>query len=78
MTLLPEQVDPSAGLPLQELYAGIVRRQPGPPYAPLCGLHQSDGNPTLDVSARPVVGIMPLFCDADGYSFQGSRSLHTQ
>ena len=34
---------------------------PWTPDSPVCGLHQSDGNPTLDISARPRVGLTPLF-----------------
>ena len=75
---LPEEVDPGAIFPLRELDANLVLRQPGPPDAPVCGLHQSDGNPTLDVSVRPGVGLLPLCCEADDYPFQGSRCLHTQ
>ena len=33
--------------------------------APVCDQHQSDGNPTFDVSARLQVGLMPLCCVAD-------------
>ena len=58
--------------------ADFVRRNPGPPDAPVCGLHQSDGDPTLDVSARPGVGLPLIFRESDGYPFQGSRGLHTQ
>ena len=59
------------------LYANFVRWNPGPPYAPVCGPHQRDGNPTLDVSACPEVGLLPLCCDASGHPFQVSRRLHT-
>ena len=32
-----------------------------PPDAPVCGPYQSYGNPTVDVSAHPGVGLPPLF-----------------
>ena len=59
--LLPEDVDPGGVFPLQAMYTNLVRRHPGPPDAPVCGPHQSDGDPTIDVSARPIVGLMPIF-----------------
>ena len=77
-TCLPEEVEPGSVFPLQELDANLVLRHPGPPDAPLCGPHQSDGDPNIDVSARPRVGLPPLFCDMTGYPFQGSLCLHTQ
>ena len=60
------------------MYAYIVSRQPGPPDAPVCGPHQSDGDPSLEVSKHPRVVLLPICCEADGYTFQGSRHLHTQ
>ena len=53
-------------------------RHPGTPDAPVCGRYQSDGNPTLDVSARPLVGLPSLCCEATGCPLQVSRRLHTQ
>ena len=50
---LPEYVDPGAIFPLRAMDAYPVRRRPGHPDAPVCGPHQCDGDPTLDVSARP-------------------------
>ena len=75
---LSEQVDTVAVFPHHVLDAGLVRQHPGPLDAPVCGPHQSDVNPTLDVSDRPIVGMTPLCCEASGYPFQGSRCLHTQ
>ena len=49
-----------------------------PTDALMCGPHQSDGNPILDVSARPQVGLLPLCYEAAGYTFQGIHSLHIQ
>ena len=37
-----------------------VRRHPGPPDAPVFAPHQSDGNYTLDLYKRPVVGLTPI------------------
>ena len=59
---------------MQELDTNLVRRHPGPPDAPMCGLHQSDGAPTLDVSASPRVGFPPLYGKAAGYYFSGKPS----
>ena len=75
---LSEQVGPRAVLPLRELNDDIMCRQPRPPDALVCGPHQSDGNPTFDISARPRIGLLPLFCEVDGYPFQVSLRLHTQ
>ena len=57
---LPGEVDTRAVFLLRALDANIVFRNPGPWYAPVCGLHQSDGDPTRDVYARPGVGLTPL------------------
>ena len=76
MERLHEEVELVAVFPLQALEADIVRQYPGPPDAPVCGPHQSDGDPTLDVSACPGVGMLPLCCEADGHPLQGSRRLH--
>ena len=50
---LPEYVEPGAVFPLWALNAYLMRRHPGTPDTLMCGPHQSDGNPTLDVSVRP-------------------------
>ena len=55
-----------------------VRWHLGTPDSPLCGPHQSDGNPTLDVSAHPSVGFSPLCCEVTGYPLQYIRFFHTQ
>ena len=55
-------------------YAGTLY----PPYALVCGPHKSGGNPTLDVSARPQVGLLPICYEVDGYPFQITRGLHIQ
>ena len=68
---LPEQVQPDAVFPLWELNTDPMLRHPESPDAPMCGPHQSDGNPTLDVTARPRVGLRPLCGQATSYSFQG-------
>ena len=73
---LYEQVEPGAVLPLRAMYADLVRRQPGPPDAPVCGPHQNDGNPTLDVSECPGVGLPPICCKEAGYPFQGSSCIN--
>ena len=53
---LPEEVDYVAVFPLRVLDANLFRRHLGTPDAPVCVLHQSYGDPNLDVSARPRVG----------------------
>ena len=73
-----EQVNTSAILPLRALDADLVLQHHGPPDAPVCGPHQSDGDPNIDVSAHHGVGLTPLYCEAAGYPFQGSRIHHTQ
>ena len=78
LAVLPKEVDPGAIFQLQSMNAYLLCRHPEPPDAPVCGPHQFDGNPTLDVSACPVVGIPPLCCKVTGYPFQVSHSLHTQ
>ena len=50
---LPEYVEPVAVFPLRALGTYHVRRQPGPPDETVCGPHQSDGDPTIDVSTCP-------------------------
>ena len=57
---LPEKVDTGAVFPLRVLYANLVRRHPVPPDALVCGPHQSDGDPTLDVSARRLHNQKPV------------------
>ena len=78
MARLPEEVHSGAVFPLLDLDADLVCKHPGPPDAPVCGPHQSDGYPTIDVPAYPGVGLPPLCCGADGYYVQGSQRLHTQ
>ena len=60
------------------MYDDLVLQHPVPPDAPVCGPHQIDGDPTPDVSARPGVGLPPIYWEAAVYPFQGSRSLYTQ
>ena len=75
---LPKEVEPRAIPPLGLLHADPVRWHPGSSYAAMGGAHQSDCNPTIDVSARLQVGLIPLGGQATGYPFQGSRRLHPQ
>ena len=42
---------------MNALYGDTMRLYPGSPDAPVCSLYQSDGNPNLDVYARPGVGL---------------------
>ena len=57
--------------------ADILRRHPGPQDAPVCGLHQSDGNLTLELFVQSGVDLLPLCCEVDGYPFQGICRLRT-
>ena len=75
---LAEKLQSSPVFPLQSLHTDFVCRCPWSSDTPVCGLHQSDGNPTLDVSTRLRVGLFPLWCEATGYPFQGSRRLHPE
>ena len=60
LACLSEEVEYCSILPLWSLHADPVFWHPGPPDVPVCGSHQSDVNPTIDVSARPQVGLLPL------------------
>ena len=68
--LLSEQVDSGAVLPLQALHSDLMCRHPGTLDALVCGPQKSDGNPTLHVSARPRVGLLPLCCEESGCPFR--------
>ena len=61
LVCLLEEYQSSAVLPIRALQADIIFQNPGPLDAPVCGPHQSDGNPNFDVSARLRVGFPPLF-----------------
>ena len=62
---LSKQVDPGVVLSLWELDADLVRRNPVPLDAPVCGPHQSDGNPTIGLSACPGVGRVEISLGLD-------------
>ena len=66
LACLSEEVQYDIAFPLGLLHAHFVCWHPEPLYALVCGPHQSDGNTNLDVSTRPIVGLPPLFCEADG------------
>ena len=78
MACLIEELDPGAVLPLQPLETNLVRRHLVTPDTPVCGPHQIDGDPTIDVSARPRVWLPPFCGEATGYTFKVIRCLHTQ
>ena len=75
---LPKQCQAGPVFPLRSLHTDLVRRHPWPSDVPVCGRHQSDCDPTLDISARLWVGLSPLWCKETGYPFQGSRRLHSE
>ena len=75
---LHKEVEPHSILPLRSLYADTVFWHPGYSYAAMGSAQQSDCNPTLDLSTRLRVGLLPLGGQATGYPFQGSRYLHPQ
>ena len=66
LEFLPEEVEPCDNFPLGSMHTDPVRRHPGSSYAVIGGAHQSDRNPTLDVSARFIVGLFPLGGQATG------------
>ena len=70
---LPEEVEPGSVFSLRALDANLVHWHSEPLDTLVCGLYQSDGYPTIDLSARFRVRLLPLCCEATGYSFQGSR-----
>ena len=73
-----KEVKPRTILPLGSLHAYTLCWHPGSLYAAMSGAHQGDCNPTLDVSTRLWVGLLPLGGQVTGYPFQGSRRLHPQ
>ena len=75
---LPEQRQAGPDFPLRSLHTDFLCRHLWPSDAPVCGPHQSDCNPTLDVSTRLWVWLLSLWCEATGYPFQGSRRLHSE
>ena len=76
-TRLPEHVDRDAVFLMGAQFNDHVPGKTGSPDAPVCGPFQSDSNPKLVVSACPGVGLPLIFCEAAGYTFQGSQRLHT-
>ena len=66
---LHKEVEPRSILPLGLLHADQVCLHLGSSYAAMGGVHQSDCNPTLDVSTRLRVGLLPLAGQATGYPF---------
>ena len=73
-----EEFETGTFFPLQTLDANLVRRHPGNPDSSVCGPHQSDGDPTIGISACPRVALPTRCCEAGGYPFQGSCRLHIQ
>ena len=60
LACLPEEIYPRAILPLGPLQTDPMSRHPGSSYVAVGGAHQSDRNPTLDVSALVRVRLFPL------------------
>ena len=52
LACLPKEVEPRAILLLGPLHTDPVLWYPGSSYAAVGGVHQSDRNPSLDVSTR--------------------------
>ena len=67
LVCLPKEVDPRAILALGPLHADTVHWYPGSSYAAVGGAHQSDCNPTLDVSTRLRVVLLPIGGQSTGY-----------
>ena len=68
---LSEEVEYSAIFLLWALHTDPMCRRPEPPYAPVCVPYHSDGKATVEVYARPIVGLLTLGCKVDGFPFQG-------
>ena len=75
---LPEHLQSSPVFPFWSLHTNFVCRYPWSSDTPVCGPHQSDGNPTLVLSTCLWVGLLPLLCEATGFLFQGSCRLHPE
>ena len=60
MACLPKEVEPRSILPLGPLHADPVGWHPGSSYAEVGGAHQSNRNPTIDVSTCLRLGLPPL------------------
>ena len=60
LACLLEEFEPCAILLLGPLHTDPVRWHPGYSYAAVGGAHQTDRNPTLDISACLRVGLFPL------------------
>ena len=73
---LPEEGQSRPIFPLQSLHTDSVCRYARTSNAPEGDSHQCDGDPTRDVSTRLWIGLLPLWCEATGYPFQGSCRLH--
>ena len=52
------------------MHYDLMCQHPGSLDTTVCGPHQSDSNPTLDVSARPWVYLLTLCCEAADYPLQ--------
>ena len=57
---------PCAILPLWPLHTYPVRWNPGSPYVAVGGAHQSDHNPTIELSTHLLLGFLPLGGQATG------------
>ena len=66
LAYIPLEVEPCAIFPLEPLHTDPVHMHPGFSYTAVGGAHQSDHNPTLDVSAHLRVGLFPLGGQATG------------
>ena len=58
------------------MYTDLVRRRQGSPVVVVGVTYHCYGQPTADVSARLQVGLIPFYCEADGYVFNCSLCLH--
>ena len=75
---LPKEVEPRAILPLGLLHTDLVCWHLVSSYSEVGGAHQSDRNPTLDISTCLRVGLFPLGVQATGKPSQGIHRLHIQ
>ena len=66
LAYLAVEMDSGTILLLRMLYTDPAFRNPGAPDSVVSGPYHSDGDPTPDIPACPVVGLPPLGIEATG------------
>ena len=67
---LPEELEDRPVPPLMHMYNYLDRGHPGTLDAAVHCVDQCDGHPNLYVSARLLLGMLPLFCELSVYDFK--------